>query len=84
MPIMDGLEATTMVIKQYPEASERPIIVAMTANAMPGSKEECLDTGMNDYMSKPFTLEGIQSMLIKWATAIQQRKGLGEQVRKNS
>ncbi|MBT8196033.1 MAG: response regulator, partial [Bacteroidia bacterium] len=84
MPVMDGLEATTNVIKQYPEESERPIIVAMTANAMPGTKEECLGTGMNDYMSKPFTLEGIQSMLIKWANVIQNRKGTGQEVRKRS
>ncbi|MBF0201905.1 MAG: response regulator, partial [Desulfamplus sp.] len=51
MPVMGGYEATSL-IRQNREWDELPII-AMTAHAMKGVKEECLDAGMNDYVSKP-------------------------------
>ena len=54
MPEMDGLEATRYIRKN---AAHQPIIVAMTANALPEDKEECLKAGMNDYISKPINLE---------------------------
>jgi signal transduction histidine kinase/DNA-binding response OmpR family regulator len=52
MPEMDGLEATRRIIERWPE-SERPWIVAMTAEAMSGDRERCLEAGMNDYLTKP-------------------------------
>jgi GAF domain-containing protein/CheY-like chemotaxis protein len=52
MPEMDGLEATRRIVARWP-AKQRPRIVAMTANAMQGDRETCLDAGMDDYITKP-------------------------------
>lgn len=52
MPEMDGLTATRYICEQYP-LNSRPRIIAMTANAMSGDREICLEAGMNDYISKP-------------------------------
>ena len=56
MPEMDGLEATRRIIERWPEG-ERPWIVAMTAEAMSGDRERCLDAGMNDYLAKPIRVD---------------------------
>ncbi len=52
MPEMDGLEASRRINKAHSEGS-RPHIIAMTANAMQGDREMCLDAGMDDYITKP-------------------------------
>ncbi|WP_228060420.1 MULTISPECIES: hybrid sensor histidine kinase/response regulator [unclassified Coleofasciculus] len=62
MPEMDGLTATRQVCTQWC-ASERPRIIAMTANAMQGDREECLEAGMDDYISKPIRIEVLKSAL---------------------
>jgi signal transduction histidine kinase/DNA-binding response OmpR family regulator len=56
MPEMDGLEATRRITAKWPNG-ERPRIVAMTANAMQGDREECLAAGMDDYVTKPIRVE---------------------------
>ena len=57
MPEMDGFTATK-VIRQYEQSSGKAAhpIVALTANALTGDRERCLEAGMNDYLSKPFTM----------------------------
>lgn len=67
MPEMDGLQ-TTRTIRQ--DFKKQPIIIAMTANAMIEDKENCLQAGMDDYISKPFKLDTIKDVLSKWAKQI--------------
>ncbi len=63
MPVMDGLEAC----RQIRLLSDRqPIIVAVTANALVGERERCLNAGMDDYLSKPFQAEQLISVVQKW------------------
>ena len=58
MPQMDGLEATRFIRKHFP-AYRQPRIIAMTANAMQGDREECLASGMDDYISKPINMDAL-------------------------
>ncbi|MHB8120198.1 MAG: PAS domain S-box protein [Methanothrix sp.] len=60
MPEMDGLE-TTRRIRRMP--GRQPYIIAMTAHAMKGDREECLEAGMNDYVSKPVRIEELQAAI---------------------
>lgn len=62
MPEMDGLEATKWICQNV---SRRPRIIAMTANAMEGDREICLEAGMEDYISKPLRLEKLVEALTK-------------------
>ncbi|RMG45226.1 MAG: PAS domain S-box protein [Acidobacteria bacterium] len=62
MPEMDGLEASRQICQRWPHG-ERPRIIAMTANAMQGDREECLAAGMDDYISKPVRPEELQAAL---------------------
>ncbi len=64
MPEMDGLEATRVIRKLLKHNS--PMIIAMTANAMPEDREKCLEAGMDDYLSKPFKPRELQQILEKY------------------
>ncbi|WP_319764173.1 response regulator [Maridesulfovibrio sp.] len=66
MPIMDGLEATTEIRKI--ESLEDLPIIAMTAHAMSGDREKCIDAGMNDYVSKPIDRKQLFDTLTRWIT----------------
>ena len=73
MPEMDGLEATRM-IRTCLEI--QPVIIAMTANVMMGDRDECMQSGMDDYISKPFELNDLLSQLEKWFYAIKNKRKL--------
>jgi CheY-like chemotaxis protein len=62
MPEMDGLEASRRITAKW-SASQRPRIVAMTANAMQGDREMCLSAGMDDYLTKPIRVERLVEAL---------------------
>jgi signal transduction histidine kinase/DNA-binding response OmpR family regulator len=65
MPVLNGMEATKIILEKFPE-SDRPPIIAITANAMPGDKERYLAAGMVDYLPKPIRFKDVQQVLIKW------------------
>ena len=73
MPVMDGINSTKNIIQKYGEDG-KPVIIAMTANAMSGVREQYLAAGMDDYISKPFQLEDLERMIVKWGDIILERK----------
>lgn len=68
LPKMDGFEASRQIRLREKDrtASKRIPIIAMTAGAMKGDREKCIDSGMDDYLSKPYTLEELCDKLRKW------------------
>lgn len=65
MPEMDGFEATGM-IRETEKCKKRNIIIAMTAHALKGDRERCIDAGMDDYISKPIDPQELHEMIDKW------------------
>jgi CheY-like chemotaxis protein len=65
MPQMDGFELTQAIRAQEPAGTHLPII-AVTGNAMKGEAQRCLAVGMDDYLSKPLTMQVLGAMLAKW------------------
>ena len=67
MPLMDGYEATKEIRNLQSEVENHNIpIIAMTANAMQGDREKCLEAGMNDYIAKPVEPEVLKEIIEKW------------------
>ncbi|MCC5656596.1 response regulator [Nostoc sp. XA010] len=77
MPVLDGLE-TTKEIHRWQESSfvsgRRPVVIAMTANAMKEDQQMCLDAGMDDYLSKPVIKQKLAAALERWGGAIFREK----------
>jgi len=65
MPEMDGFTATAL-IRQNEGVATRVPIIALTANAMEGDRERCLDCGMDDYLSKPLQSTDLARALDRW------------------
>ena len=70
MPEMGGFEATALIREREKTAGGHIPIVAMTAHAMKGDRERCLDAGMDDYVSKPITAHELGAILGKIAEAV--------------
>ena len=62
MPKMDGLQATKYIRHHWP-VREQPRIIAVTAYALKGNREMCLEAGMDDFISKPVRIEELKSAL---------------------
>jgi len=67
MPEMDGFAATSEIRgRERSSIGKRVPIIALTANAMAQDREECLKAGMDDHLSKPFSMQTMQNMLDRW------------------
>lgn len=64
MPEMNGYEATEIIIQK--NLIHRPVIIAMTANAMPGDREKCMEAGMDDYITKPMKVDDLIHVIEHW------------------
>ena len=65
MPQMDGLECARQICHRWTR-DKRPVIIAMTGNALMGDREKCLAAGMDDYISKPVRIADLQTTLERW------------------
>jgi CheY-like chemotaxis protein len=63
MPVMDGLTATACIREQL---IHQPYIVAITANTFLDDQDRCAQAGMNDFLAKPFELDDLKAVLLKW------------------
>jgi CheY-like chemotaxis protein len=67
MPEIDGFEATRIVRSENSGIrNPRVPIIAMTANAMKGARQECIEAGMDDYLAKPITPDAVARKIQKW------------------
>ena len=73
MPVMDGLTATRLLRQREQQTGHHQVVIALTANAMQTDRELCLEAGMDDYLSKPLTLDALQVMLLRWVAQHKQR-----------
>jgi len=67
MPVMDGFNATKLIRDNKGQSATKPII-AITANALQGDREQCLAAGMDDFLTKPINQQKLHEMLIRWGT----------------
>ena len=72
MPLMDGYEATAAIrrLENLEDSGKRTPVVALTANALTGNREKCLAAGMDDFISKPFSLLQVEKVLSNWLPKI--------------
>ena len=75
MPEMDGYEVSRTIRMRENAVEPRMPIVAMTANAMVGDREKCLDAGMDDYVSKPINADRLYRVLAAWLSNVEPETG---------
>ena len=75
MPDMDGFEATAMIRDPGSKVNNHDVpIIAMTANAMKGDREKCIEAGMDDYLAKPVKKDDLKLVIERWLTDAAQRE----------
>ena len=73
MPEMDGKEATQKIRKEYEHANDL-VIIALTAAAKQEDQDECLEAGMDDYVSKPINFENLHGVIQKWGKYLKDKR----------
>jgi CheY-like chemotaxis protein len=66
MPVMDGYEATREIRRRESGSNRHQVIIALTANVMPGDRKRCLDAGMDDYVAKPLRADDLLRLNDEW------------------
>jgi CheY-like chemotaxis protein len=66
MPVMDGFKATGLIRVQEKDTEKHIPIIAMTAYALKGDRERCLDAGMDDYITKPINAAELYETVTRW------------------
>jgi CheY-like chemotaxis protein len=74
MPEMDGFEATAAIRAREQRTGGRQLVIAMTAHAMQGDRERCLQAGMDDYIAKPFSGRELSDLLARFSGVVQEEK----------
>lgn len=72
MPVMDGYEATAAIRALPAGRGEQLPIIALTANAMQGDRQKCLEAGMDDFLAKPYSLAQLKATLLRWLAMAKQ------------
>ena len=68
MPEMDGFEASRLIRSGL---DYQPVIIALTANSLPGDRERCIQAGMNDYLEKPFQRKELARLLDRYLPIVE-------------
>ncbi len=71
MPVLDGLAATHMIRERELTSPSRTPVIALTANAMPGDRERCLDAGADEYLSKPIDRSALEAAIERVTEAVE-------------
>ncbi len=66
MPVMDGIQATQIILERFNHTDTKTPIIALTAHAMKQHEDECREAGMHDFLSKPLRTSDLGKMLAKW------------------
>ncbi|MFO8041539.1 MAG: ATP-binding protein [Sodalinema sp.] len=71
MPVLDGYRATQRLRSWESESDRQTVVIGLTAHAMEGDRQKCLDAGMDDYLAKPVTMQKLKSVLEHWMSKIE-------------
>ena len=66
MPVVDGFAATRILRQREAGSDQHQTVIAITANAMEGDRERCMEAGMDDYLAKPYTGPELRNILLRW------------------
>ena len=80
MPVMDGYQATAIIRQKQMDKPRRLPIVALTANVVEGELDKCLAVGMDDYLTKPYTMDQLKQKLLRWSQHVPQVTGKSDAI----